>query len=190
MATKKTNRQAEATRQKEEKFDCQIEEHRKAKMLLSDEIKEHLKAVKKLRDEIKEHEKAEKQLREQKRELKKTNRKPSESSLDENDPIIKIVNLDQLPQFMELIEVMQKYTTQEIVPKKTTFIEFDLKGKPLIQRTLVKTLNKEIKVFSVTERQVLLYLSCHTNLGNYECLKMAVYRERKRLEKYYHTKVK
>lgn len=166
MATTKTNRQAEATRLKKENIDRQIEEHRKAIKQLKDEIKKHLGDIK--------------LLVEQKREHSKTNRKPDEYSIYDNKPIIKIASLGQLPKFMEMIKEWKKYMSQEIVLKKTTHIDFDLKGRPIILRTLIKALNEEIDVFCVSERKVLLYLSLHTNLGNYECLKKAVYRERKR----------
>lgn len=176
MATTKTNRLADATKQKEAKLNRKIEEERRV--------------IKQLKDELKPHQKAEKVLIEQKRQLKRTNKKPNKPSLDDNQAIIKIVSLSQWSKFMEMIDEWQKYTTQEIVPKKTTRIEFDLKAKPIILRTLVKTLDNEIEVFCVSERKVLTYLSRHTNLGNYECLKKAVYRERNRWKKDFHPKEK
>lgn len=169
MATTKRNRQADAIKQKKAKLNRKIEEERRV--------------IKQLKAELKPHQKAEKVLIDQKRQLKRTNKKPNEHSLDDNLAIIKIVSLSQWSKFMEMIVEWQKYTTIEIVPKKTTHIEFDLRAKPIILRTLVKILDNEIKVFCVSERKVLIYLSRHTNLGNYECLKKAVYRERNRWEK-------
>jgi hypothetical protein len=107
MATTKTNRQSDATRQKEAKLNRQIEEERRV--------------IKQLKDELKAHQKVEEQLVDQKRKLKKNKKKHAYHIVwDDNTPLIELVFPWKMARYKKMLGKWQNYSHEMINPLEVT----------------------------------------------------------------------
>ena len=138
------------------------------------QIRELLERKKQIQDEVEE-------LRERKRELKKGNKKKRTLVWNEETPMIKLIHLDQLDRFKEMLNVWQEYCEEEIIVNTTSYFHFSTKNKHRIIAVLKKLLYSEIPVFNVSMEQVYLYLSQHSNLGKASAIKKAVQRKKTNL---------
>ena len=167
MATTRTNRQTEATRQ-ENSIDCRIRELQETNNLLGEQEQV-------IRDQIQKNLEEIKQLKERKRELKE---KDSKKTLvwDKDSPIKKIVPKYKYDDLRNLIGIWQKGIKKKI-DIQTVYFNFDPKFKPRFIRSLAEIFKRDIPVFKVSKNQVFKYLQEHTNLGRWDSIKRAVNRE-------------
>ena len=167
MATTKTNRQTK----KNVEIDRRINEHREVIKQLRDKIKQ-------LRDEIKVHLKAEEMLLEQKRQQKEKREMQEHPVVwDDYTPMIKLVFSWKKARFKKMILGWQKYSREEISPDETFHFDFNLVYQKNIISDLKSAMIKNDHLFNVSDRQLILYMLKHSNLGSFDAIKKAIQRQ-------------
>ncbi len=150
MATRKRNKEAEAWKLEVDEIDRQVRERR-------EEIKELLARRQKI---VERHEK----------------RRPV--SWDDDSPMTKLIDMTQFERLKAILTEWQPYSKTTILPKRTTHFEFDVAYRKMIVLALKDGWDGDVPLFVVSQRQVLKYLSMHSNLGKLDTLKKILYRNK------------
>ncbi|MBR0262654.1 MAG: hypothetical protein IJQ60_02085 [Prevotella sp.] len=125
-------------------------------------------------EEIKESRKAIEELESRKRKLRNLGNKTF--SWDEDTPMIKLINMSQLHKLKKLFDIWQNSSDEKLDLKTTARFEFNLANKKQILLALDETWKDDTSLFKISQRQVLMYLSEHSNLGKADTLKKIIYR--------------
>lgn len=97
---------------------------------------------------------------------------------DNDSPMTKLINMSQFERLKIILVEWQAYSIITIVPKRTTYFEFDLAYRKIIVLALKNGWKGSVPLFKVSQRQVLKYLSMHSNLGKVDTLKKILYRNK------------
>ncbi|MBQ3752661.1 MAG: hypothetical protein II864_03835 [Prevotella sp.] len=124
-----------------------------------------------------------KQLRHRKRELRNQNRKKRRVQWDDDTPLIRLVNLQQIDVFKAMLKEWEKHNDGIPIPLKSSQFHFSPPGKPHIIRALAKALNASLPLFRISILQLCRYLSLHSNLGSASVIRQALYRAKRALTK-------
>ena len=99
-------------------------------------------------------------------------------SWDDDSPMTKLINMSQFERLRTILTEWQAYSKAMIISKRTTRFEFDIAYKKTIVLALKDGWEGNVPLFKVSRRQVLKYLSTHSNLGNEETLKKILSRNK------------
>ena len=160
MAKEKKNKKAEARKIEIKEIDRQINEFAEKIKLNLEENKEYRKSIE--------------ELKSRKRKLKNHGKSPF--SWDNDTPMIKLIDMSQLHKFKKLFDIWQQFSDEKLDLKTTARFVLKLAHKKEIVLALDETWKDGVPLFKVSERQVLIYLSEHSNLGKAETLKKIISR--------------
>jgi len=124
-----------------------------------------------------------KQLRHRRRELQNQHRKKRRVQWDDNTPLIRLVNLQQIDAFKAMLKDWDKHNDGILIPLKSSRFHFSPQSKPHIIRTLAIALNASLPLFHISILQLCCYLSVHSNLGSASVIRQALYRAKRALTK-------
>ena len=97
---------------------------------------------------------------------------------DDDSPMTKLINMSQFDRLRTILTEWQAYSKTTIIPKRTTHFEFDIAYRKLIVLALKDGWKGDVPLFKVSQRQVLKYLSMHSNLGKLDTLKKILSRNK------------
>lgn len=134
-------------------------------------MQECQEAMKKLREEME-------QLRSQKREINEKISKLNNRPIvwDDNTPLIELVIPCKMARFKKMLVGWQKYSRGEINPEKTLYFDFDLVNSKMIISDLKSAMINNDHLFNVSDRQLIIYMSKHSNLGGFDKIKKTIQR--------------
>ena len=121
-----------------------------------------------------------KQLRHRKRELQNQHRKKRRVKWDDDTPLIRLVNLQQIDAFKAMLKDWEKHTTHPIHPLKTHHFYFDpsYSLRP-VYAAIVAFLSGADYPLHVRLMEFYRYLASHSNLGTEQNIKVKLSRVRK-----------
>lgn len=90
----------------------------------------------------------------------------------------KLIDMSQFDRLRTILAEWQAYSKTTIIPKRTTRFEFDIAYRKMIVLALKDGWDGDVPLFKVSQRQVLKYLSMHSNLGKLDTLKKILYRNK------------
>jgi hypothetical protein len=90
----------------------------------------------------------------------------------------KLIDMTQFERLKAILTEWQPYSKTTILPKRTTHFEFDVAYRKMIVLALKDGWDGDVPLFVVSQRQVLKYLSMHSNLGKLDTLKKILYRNK------------
>lgn len=157
MATKKTKAKVESLRQKKSEINRKMQECQEA--------------MKKLREEME-------QLRSQKREINEKISKLNNRPIvwDDNTPLIELVFPYKMARFKKKLRKWQNYSHEIINPHEVTHFNFNLQYQSEIFADLKSAMIKKNNLFNMSDRQLIMYMSKHSNLGSFDKIKKAIQR--------------
>ena len=116
------------------------------------------------------------QVREQRKALIAQHKKKRKPTWDDETPLFRFVNLQQLDAFRTMIADWQKHMPDVTIPLKASHFHFPHNIKHHIIRALVQTLTKRPRVFLISTLQLCRYLAEHSTLGTKESIRKAIQR--------------
>ena len=121
-----------------------------------------------------------KQLSQRKRELQNQHRKKRRVLWDDDTPLMRLVNLQQIDVFKVMLKDWEKHTTHPIHPSKTHHFYFDSSYslRP-VYAAIVAFLSVTDYPLKVRLMEFYRYLASHSNLGTEQNIKVQLYRMRK-----------
>lgn len=168
MATEETKKQKKAKKQQEiDKINLQIKQHLENEKLLRKQFKEQLLEI----------QQAVKELKDQKRKLKRNKKKNNRPVVwDQNTPLIKLVFPERMARFKKMLGKWQNYAHEIINSLEATHFDFDLQYQAQIFTDMKSAMIKKDHIFNMSDRQFILYMSEHSNLGSFDKIKKAIQR--------------
>ena len=115
-------------------------------------------------------------VREQRNALIAQHKKKRKPTWDDETPLFRFVNLQQLDAFRAMIADWQKHMPDVPIPLKASHYHFPHNIKHHIIRTLAQTLAKRPPVFHISTLQLCRYLAEHSTLGTKESIRKALQR--------------
>jgi hypothetical protein len=97
---------------------------------------------------------------------------------EDDSPMTKLIDMSQFDRLRTILTEWQAYSNTTIIPKRTTHFEFDIAYRKTIVLALKDGWDGDVPLFLVSQRQVLKYLSVHSNLGKLDTLKKILYRNK------------
>ena len=164
MATKKAKAKIESLRQEMSEINRKMQECQVAMTKMSEakrKISEAMKQMKSRKREINE-------------EIKKRSNRPI--VWDDNTPLIELVIPCKMARFKKMLVGWQKYSRGEINPEKTLYFDFDLVNSKMIISDLKSAMINNDHLFNVSDRQLIIYMSKHSNLGGFDKIKKTIQR--------------
>lgn len=129
--------------------------------------------------QVREHREEIQKLLARKKEIEEGHRKKRRPlSWDGDTPMTKLIYMSQFERLKIIFDEWQEYSTTTIVPKRSAHFEFDLAHKKIIVLALKDAWEGSIPLFKISQKQVLEYLSEHSNLGKADSLKKILYRNK------------
>ena len=117
------------------------------------------------------------QVRHQRNALIAKHKKKRKPTWDDETPLFRFVDLQQLDAFRAMIANWQKHMPDVTIPLKASHFHFPHNIKHHIIRALVQTLTKRPRVFLISTLQLCRYLAEHSTLGTKESIRKALQRE-------------
>ena len=117
------------------------------------------------------------QVREQRNALIAQHKKKRKPAWDDETPLFRFVDLQQLDAFRAMIANWQKHMPDTLIPLKASHFHFPHTIKHHIIRALAQTLAKRPRVFLISTLQLCRYLAEHSTLGTKESIRKALQRE-------------
>lgn len=164
MATKKAKAKVESLRLEKSEINRKMQECQVAMTKMSEamrEMRETMKQMKSRKREINE-------------EIKKWSNRPI--VWDNNTPLIELVIPCKMARFKKMLVGWQKYSRGEINPEKTFYFDFDLVYSKMIISDLKSAMINNDHLFNMSDRQLIIYMSKHSNLGGFDKIKKGIQR--------------
>ena len=171
MATKKAKAKIESLRQEKSEINRKMQECQVAMTKMSE-------AKRKMSEAMREMSEAMKQMKSRKREINEEIKKRSNRPIvwDDNTPLIELVIPCKMARFKKMLVGWQKYSRGEINPEKTLYFDFDLVNSKMIISDLKSAMINNDHLFNVSDRQLIIYMSKHSNLGGFDKIKKTIQR--------------
>lgn len=164
MTTKKTKKKTKAEQQEIDKINLQIKQYQENIKQMKEQIRMDQQAVEKLKDE--------------KRKLKENKEMHDHPVVwDDYTPMIVLVFSWKKARFKKMVLGWQKHSHREINPEKTFYFDFDLVYQKSVISDLKSAMNKSNPLFMMSNRQLIMYMSKHSNLGSFDAIKKAIQRQ-------------
>lgn len=116
------------------------------------------------------------QVREQRNALIAQHKKKRKPTWDDETPLFRFVDLQQLDVFRAMIADWQKHMPDIPIPLKASHFHFPHDIKHHVIRALAQTLAKRPPVFLISTLQLCRYLAKHSTLGTIESIRKALQR--------------
>ena len=164
MATKKAKAKIESLRQEMSEINRKMQECQVAMTKMSEAKRKMSEAMK--------------QMKSRKREINEEIKKRSNRPIvwDDNTPLIELVIPCKMARFKKMLVGWQKYSRGEINPEKTLYFDFDLVNSKMIISDLKSAMINNDHLFNVSDRQLIIYMSKHSNLGGFDKIKKTIQR--------------
>ena len=171
MATKKAKAKIESLRQEKSEINRKMQECQVAMTKMSE-------AKRKMSEAMREMSEAMKQMKSRKREINEEIKKRSNRPIvwDDNTPLIELVIPCKMARVKKMLVGWQKYSRGEINPEKTLYFDFDLVNSKMIISDLKSAMINNDHLFNVSDRQLIIYMSKHSNLGGFDKIKKTIQR--------------